>query len=566
MTLLHSRPVTPIEPVPADEPTPAPDHGPAQSSAPTAGGRSFRNLPTARKLLVGFLAITLCVIVVGTAGLIQLRNSQQRLEAMNERVLLPVEEIGHVETLVADLRFQTLDMAISRTDARQMAAQEQIDTIDVELDGVLTAYVTHTSLTDVDAQVAELREDLAEYRQLRDNQLIPLALAGDIAEFLRVREGGARAAAEGVAEVASALLEAEKESAAESVAEAKRAYTVSLWLTLAIMLAAVALAVFLTVYIARLVVNPLRRTVGVLEELSEGRLDRRLDVDTTDESGQMGQALNTAMWRLSDSMRTIGDNATTLAVASEELSAVSTQMSGAAEESAAQSNVVAAAAEQVSSNVQTVATGTEEMSASIREIAKNATEAAQVAAEAVQVARRTNDSVSKLGVSSREIGNVIKVITSIAEQTNLLALNATIEAARAGEAGKGFAVVANEVKELAQETGRATEDIERRIQAIQDDTTVAVEAIGQIAVIIDQINDTQTTIASAVEEQTATTNEISRNVAEAALGSQDIAANISGVARAAGEATAAATNTAQAADDLARMAGELQHLVSRFRY
>ena len=146
---------------------------------------------------------------------------------------------------------------------------------------------------------------------------------------------------------------------------------------------------------------------------------------------------------------------------------------------------------------------------------------------------KTNATVAKLGESSAEIGNVIKVITSIAQQTNLLALNATIEAARAGEAGKGFAVVANEVKELAKQTAKATEDISRKIEAIQNDTKGAVEAIAQIGKIINQINDIQNTIASAVEEQTATTGEISRNVAEAAKGSNEIAQNITGVAQAA---------------------------------
>ncbi|HUY88136.1 MAG TPA: methyl-accepting chemotaxis protein [Pirellulales bacterium] len=261
----------------------------------------------------------------------------------------------------------------------------------------------------------------------------------------------------------------------------------------------------------------------------------------------------------------IAQNAQTLAGSSEELSSVSAQMGANAEETSAQANVVSAASEQVSKNVQTVATGIEEMSASIKEIAKNASDAAKVASSAVAVAHTANSTIGKLGESSAEIGKVIKVITSIAEQTNLLALNATIEAARAGEAGKGFAVVANEVKELAKETARATEDISQKIEAIQVDTKGAVEAIKEIGGVINQISDISNTIAGAVEEQTATTNEISRNVAEAAKGSSEIAQNITAVAQAAAGATEGAGNTQKAAQELSHIAAELQRLVSQAR-
>ena len=263
-------------------------------------------------------------------------------------------------------------------------------------------------------------------------------------------------------------------------------------------------------------------------------------------------------------MHEVAETAVILSSASEELTAVSQQMSANAEETSAQATVVTKASEQVNKNLQTVATGTEEMGASIKEIAKNATESAKVATAAVKVAETATATVAKLGESSIEIGQVIKVITSIAQQTNLLALNATIEAARAGEAGKGFAVVANEVKELAKETAKATEDISRKIEAIQGDTKAAVDAIASISGIINQVNDISNTIATAVEEQNATTNEMARNVSEAANGSGEITQNIAGVAEAAAGTTRGANDTQKAAEQLVEMSKALRELVGRF--
>ena len=259
-----------------------------------------------------------------------------------------------------------------------------------------------------------------------------------------------------------------------------------------------------------------------VEEIAAGNLTASVTGNYQGDHAEIKQDINAMTDGLQTNMQSIAQNAQSLAQRLRNSHATSQQMSANAEETSAQANVVSAGAEQVNKNLQTVATGTEEMSASIKEIAKNAHESAKVATAAVRVAEETNQIVSKLGDSSTEIGQVIKVITSIAQQTNLLALNATIEAARAGEAGKGFAVVANEVKELAKQTAKATEDISRKIEAIQGDTKGAVAAIGQISEVISQINDISNTIATAVEEQTATTNEMARNVSEAARGSSEI--------------------------------------------
>ena len=250
-----------------------------------------------------------------------------------------------------------------------------------------------------------------------------------------------------------------------------------------------------------------------------------------------------------------------LATSSEEMIATSDQMGSNAGVTSSQANSAVRTAEDINENVQAVSSGIEEMGASIKEIAKNATDAARVADEAVSIAEGTNTTISSLGTSSAEIGKVIKVITGIAQQTNLLALNATIEAARAGDAGRGFAVVANEVKELAKETGRATEDIGQKIEAIQVDVKGAIEGIARISEVIHHISQVQGSIASAVEEQTITTYEMGRRVADAAKGTNEVAGNIGGVAEAAKSTNAGVDSMRQAATDLAKLAADLQTLV-----
>ena len=304
-----------------------------------------------------------------------------------------------------------------------------------------------------------------------------------------------------------------------------------------------------------------------------------LSKDRTEALRKVGSLVSAAMERVEVARRenqmngklkvafnTVGQKAQALASASEQLTAVSQQMGTSANETSTQATVVSAASEQVSKSVAMVATSAEEMNASIREISTNAAEAARIATTAVTVARETNQTVNKLGDSSVEIGKVIKVITSIAQQTNLLALNATIEAARAGEAGKGFAVVANEVKELAKQTAAATEEISRKIEAIQSDTQGVVQAIVQIGEIIQKINDYQSTTASAVEQQTATTNEIARSAAEAASGGNEIARNITSVSDAALHTAHGASDSLESAKELAKLAADLNQVVEQFQF
>jgi methyl-accepting chemotaxis protein len=270
---------------------------------------------------------------------------------------------------------------------------------------------------------------------------------------------------------------------------------------------ALLLVCYLLVGFYRSATVPLRRMVGALGALAKGDLTCQVPVDTRDEVGKMAEAFNEAVDCVQTTVEAISRGVDTLESSTSELST---------------------AAERVSRNVQTVAAGSEQVTASINDIAQNAHEAASVGSQAVAVADATNGTVAKLGASSLEIGNVVKVINSIAEQTNLLALNATIEAAHAGDAGKGFAIVAAEVKDLARETAKATEEIAHRVDSIQLDTSNAVSAIGEIGQIIGRINDYQLSIATAVEDQTANAGEIDRNLFEASAGVTNIADHIGG--------------------------------------
>ena len=336
--------------------------------------------------------------------------------------------------------------------------------------------------------------------------------------------------------------------------------------TIAWGLISLVLALFAAGYLSRWITGSVRAALVRAEAIAKGDLTgEELSIGSQDELGDLSAAFNTMQSKLRIMLGSVAANAQQVANASEEFSATSQQITANSEETTAQATVASSATDMVNRNLQSVASGAEEMSTTIQDIAKSATESAHVADEAVKAAESTNATISQLGISSLEIGKVIKAITSIAQQTNLLALNATIEAARAGEAGKGFAVVANEVKELAKQTAKATEDISQKIMTIQRDTKGAIDAIGAIGGVISRLNDFSTIIATAVQEQSATTDEMSRNVSEAASRSTEISRNIAGVAQAAQGTSSSAHESMKAAQQLAQMSTQLRGLVDQFK-
>jgi methyl-accepting chemotaxis protein len=400
------------------------------------------------------------------------------------------------------------------------------------------------------------------------DQLVPMVMKGDLTGARAFLDGTIQPRYYAHRKVADEVVAMSSQRSLEAEKVVATTVERSTWRMVFATVMALLLTSIVSWLISRSITRPIAVVVERLRDISEGEgdLTQTIDDGARDEFGELARYFNRFVSKIRDTVRQIGDTSQTLAASAEEFTALSRQLSGNAAATSEQATSVSGASVQISSNVQAVAAAAEEMSVSIKEIAKNTADAERVASAAVEITESTNAAVGRLGENSAEIGIVVKVITSIAEQTNLLALNATIEAARAGEAGKGFAVVANEVKELAKQTAKATEDISNKIKMIQGSSAGAAEAIGRIGEIIGRIKEIQTSVANAVEEQAATASEIGKNINHLASASGEIAGNITKVAETAQNTSTGTAETETAAAELARMATSLQRLVTAFRY
>jgi len=525
----------------------------------------FLNMKVRTKLILGFALVLALTTFLGVFGLVKLAAVRATTVDMYTNWLASIRLLANMRNDAANMRRQQLHFGLTKDDQDRANTMRAITAAEEAFQKDSKDYEPTITGADEKAIYDKIQEAFKPYAE-SDLQLAQFYQQGKMTEAIDIALNKDKELYEKVSDSVQADIDFNNKGADAANQLSTDIYTSSRTMIIIALACCIAVGLALAIFIARLISRPVQEVGVVAKQIAGGDLTGKdISVNSTDEIGTLGHDINVMHGNLKKVIVAITENAQQVAAASEEFSATSRQISANSEETTAQANVVSAATEEVNRSLHTVATAAEEMSVSVNEIAKNASEAAKVAGEALHTVTETNATIQKLGESSAEIGQVIKVITAIAQQTNLLALNATIEAARAGEAGKGFAVVANEVKELAKQTAKATEDISQRIASIQEETKGAVEAVEKISGVIGRVNEISTTIATAVEEQSAATSEISRNVTEAAKGSSEVAKNISGVAQAAQSTSTGANDSNKAAQALAEMSTSLRRLVSQFK-
>jgi methyl-accepting chemotaxis protein len=584
----------------------------------------MKNLKVGVKLVGGFLAVAILALATGLYLLYAIKSIDQKYTYLDKTATQPLTKMIDQVRLINNMRTLARDLVFSKNIDELNAINKQTDDMLLELKGMIEWQRDNLIVKTNDAILTEIMNSVTKYDEeitKMTTEMIPFADDNDAkVQIYRKHLPNLVAAINATVDANQKFTDAKVDNSHKGQEEtsefADNIIKVCSTLLAVMVLASIGIGIYMTILITR----PLKRVGDILSKGEQGDMTIHTDIHQKDEIGQMAANLDSFFAHLRGILKDLSQNADTLAGASEELSSVSRQlasgseetvnqshtvastteqmavninaMASGAEEASVNANEVAGAAEEMSTNMNTIAAAVEEMSASISQISHNAGEANKIAGEATVKSGDATKVMNKLGMAAKEIGQVTDVIKKIADKTNLLALNATIEAASAGEAGKGFAVVAGEIKELANQSAQSADDIARRIEGIQNQTSNAVAVIKDVSDIIAKINNTVDAIAGHVGQQTKASNEIAsnvaqantgakrvassisevakgsheiaRNAAEAARGASDVNQNMVGMSRVAKESSQGATQVNENAHDLSKIAGDLKDTVSRF--
>lgn len=526
------------------------------------GGGPGRGLSILGRILAALFVVALAAAGVGLLSVQQMGKLSDDLDGLRVRQGVSDAALQRVRAAQA-LMFQNLWSYAAQGEGAAKRTQAAVTASDEVMDQALTDFASSASSAATKAAASEFGTQWGQFRQIRDAFVFGApapagaVVPGDAEAFeaLAIRLGA------GLEKV----VRAQQDDARAAQAVSERSYSRARNIAIAGIAVGVVAALAIGLFISRMIARSLARVSEVLRAVASGDLTQRVPDQSARELQAMAESVNTATGSLRETVTALAKSSEVLGGTSGRLSTSSDELNVGAEHVSAQAERATSTASSVSENIGTIAAAAEEMSISIREIASTSLEGTRMAGRAADVAESTSQTMDRLGETSQQITQIVQIITSIAKQTNLLALNATIEASRAGEAGLGFAVVAGEVKDLAQETAQATEQISKQVTSIRTECEAAVSAITDITSIIGQVNDFQATISAAVEEQSATSLEMSRNISEAATGSTEIAADIEAMTVAARRSAESSSHNRHSAAELASLAGDLQQMVSRFR-
>jgi methyl-accepting chemotaxis protein len=550
------------------------------------------NMKIGKRLGVAFGTILLLMVLLIAVGLYNLWLMSSQLEHITGVNIKKIMHASGAADAVNGIYLAMTNAIIAKDPASQ---KQEVAKIEKARERYKKEYEELDKLETFDEGkklIAKSREVTAANRDI-NNRAIDLVVSGQQADAYAFYTSKVKPVSHSIQDSVNEIVKYNEDRIKTRTADAMKSAGTARIVFIVLGVVQMIVAVLLGLIITKSIKGPVTQGVGFAERMADGDLTQRLDIVQKDEVGDLAAALNAMSNHLNAMFKEIAQGVHTLTASSTELSAISKQMSEGAEQTSNKANLVsvaseemnsnmtsvAAAMEEASTNINVVASATEEMTATISEIAKNTEKARNITTTAVGQSAEINRKINDLGSAASEIGKITETITTISAQTNLLALNATIEAARAGAAGKGFAVVANEIKELAQQTATATDDIKNKIEGIQTSTSGTIGDIGSISKTIQEVNEIVTAIAAAIEEQTVVTKDIAGNVAQAAQGieevnrnvaqssnvSANIAQDISEVNQAAGEMSSSSAQVQISAEELSKVSEQIQALVAKFK-